>query len=328
MACGCANQLPLMNGGGKGQSNKRQSKKLKQGKQQRRSKRICKRMCNQMCNKVSKTHRAPKKQANKPAVLAEPTEEPPKQEENPINTEEPPVRTEEPPVRTEESPVNTTVNPVETPDNTAEPSVNQVETPKQEESQPDASEKPNEVRTAEENAVPFKETEPKSEESNNNNNKEQKTGGIMATIQNFLTGTGNKPEEKKPDQTGGKKSKKNNKKSKKSNKKSKKQHKKHNLLVVGLIHSDTCGHCIAMRPAWDQMKESLRNTLGNRVLVHEVEASQMPNGLNALRKYTVQNVQIQSGYPTLYKITGGNVLYYNGPRDHDSMYNWYASHRK
>jgi thiol-disulfide isomerase/thioredoxin len=301
-----------MNGGGKGQSNKRQSRKLKQGKQQRRSKRICKRMCNQMCNKVSKTHRAPKKQANKPAVLAEPTEEPPKQEENPINTEEPPVNTTV-------NPAEASVNPVETPDNT-------VETPKQEESQPDASEKPNEVRTAEENAVPFKETEPKSEESNNN--KEQKTGGIMATIQNFLTGTGNKPEEKKPDQTGGKKSKKNNKKSKKTNKKSKKQHKKHNLLVVGLIHSDTCGHCIAMRPAWDQMKESLRNTLGNRVLVHEVEASQMPNGLNALRKYTVQKVQIQSGYPTLYKITGGNVLYYDGPRDHDSMYNWYVSHRK
>jgi thiol-disulfide isomerase/thioredoxin len=306
-----------MNGGGKGQSNKRQSRKLKQGKQQRRSKRICKRMCNQMCNKVSKIHRAPKKQANKPAVLAETTEEPP------VSTEEPPVNTT---VNPEEASVNpediskqeeASVNPVETPVSTAE-------TPKQEESQPDASEKPNEVRTAEENAVPFKETEPKSEESNK---EEQKTGGIMATIQNFLTGTGNKPEEKKPDQTGGKKSKKNNSINKKQ-KKSKKQHKKHNLLVVGLIHSDTCGHCIAMRPAWDQMKESLRNTLGNRVLVHEVEASQMPNGLNALRKYTVQKVQIQSGYPTLYKITGGNVLYYDGPRDHDSMYNWYVSHRK
>jgi thiol-disulfide isomerase/thioredoxin len=321
-----------MNGGGKGQS-----RKLKQGKQQRRSKRICKRMCNQMCNKVSKIHRAPKKQANKPAVLSDKpvsTEEPAKQEENPINTEEVSVSKEESPVNTTVSTAETS-KPEEAPDNTAETPVipaetpvSTAETPKQEESQPDASEKPNEVRTAEENAVPFKETEPKSEESNNNNNKEQKTGGIMATIQNFLTGTGNKPEEKKPDQTGGKKSKKNNKKSKKSNKKSKKQHKKHNLLVVGLIHSDTCGHCIAMRPAWDQMKESLRNTLGNRVLVHEVEASQMPNGLNALRKYTVQKVQIQGGYPTLYKITGGNVLYYNGPRDHDSMYNWYASHRK
>jgi hypothetical protein len=308
-----------MNGGGK-----TQSRKLKQGKQQRRSKRICKRMCSQMCNKVSKIHRAPKKQSNKPTVLAEPTEEPPKQEENPINTEEASVSKEESPVNTTVSTAETS-KPEEAPDNTAEPSVNPEEPPKQEESQPDASEKPNEVRTAEANAVPFKETEPKSEESNK---EEQKTGGIMATIQNFLTGTGNKPEEKKPEQTGGKKSKKNTKKPKKTNKKSKKTNKKHNLLVVGLIHSDTCGHCIAMRPAWDQMKESLRNTMGNRVLVHEVEASQMPNGLNTLRKYTAQKVQIQGGYPTLYKIAERTVSYYDGPRDHDSMYNWYVSHRK
>ena len=113
------------------------------------------------------------------------------------------------------------------------------------------------------------------------------------------------------------------KKAKQSKKHRKTQKRGNPELVVGLIHSNNCGHCIAMREAWNEMKNTLNQVIGNRFVVVEVEAAQIPHGLNKLKRFTNEPVEIQGGYPTLYKIKNHQVQYYNGARDHQSLTNWY-----
>ena len=161
------------------------------------------------------------------------------------------------------------------------------------------------------------ETQPAAPPGNNSEAKTSLLGNFNFNIPKLWGGKKTKKLDKKPVKKPVQKL------DKKSAKKLAKKH--HNVIVVGLIHSNHCGHCIAMRPAWDEMTENLKREMGNRVLVHEVEANQMPQGLNLVRRYTSQPIEIQGGYPTLYKVVGGDVSYYNGDRDPTSMKKWYTN---
>lgn len=101
-----------------------------------------------------------------------------------------------------------------------------------------------------------------------------------------------------------------------------KTHRK-NVIIVGKVYADWCGHCQMLKPEWAKMKKHMHSIKGNkRILFVEVEEKQIESKLRQLEKD--QNVTIQTdGYPTLFKIDNGKVQYYNGDRQSSAMTNWY-----
>ena len=89
--------------------------------------------------------------------------------------------------------------------------------------------------------------------------------------------------------------------------------------TVGKIYSDSCIHCNAMKDAWDDMKKNV----GGKV---EVEAfSTEPDGMKKLEEFNKErgtNIASQNGVPTLFKLKGGNVTYYNGGRSTEELTKW------
>jgi hypothetical protein len=95
--------------------------------------------------------------------------------------------------------------------------------------------------------------------------------------------------------------------------------------VVGRIYSDSCGFCVAMKDAWGEMKTKMQEQGKEVVKFADIEAQEMNEKLDELNKRLVspQKVSIQGGFPTLFKIHGGKVEYYEGERSADKMYDWF-----
>ncbi len=103
-------------------------------------------------------------------------------------------------------------------------------------------------------------------------------------------------------------------------------------LVVGKLYADWCGHCQTLAPEWDTMKTSIKNKIkkgGNKfkkVDIVEIEESVQDSKLPALNsKYldgSKDKVEVQGGYPTIFKIDGGRVHYYGGERTAEKMEQW------
>jgi len=88
--------------------------------------------------------------------------------------------------------------------------------------------------------------------------------------------------------------------------------------VVGKLYMNGCVHCDNLVEPWNQMK----NKVGGKVEVaDDIEAAQT-NELNELNNKYKTDVGMQGGYPTIYKIVGGKVEYYNGERITKELINW------
>ena len=95
-------------------------------------------------------------------------------------------------------------------------------------------------------------------------------------------------------------------------------------IVYGKIHMMSCGHCINLIPEWNIVNEKMR--IHSEVVCYDIERNEevdkLPKFNEIYKPY--ENIQIQGGYPTIYKLhkTGGVINYYKGPRDNVSMLNW------
>lgn len=98
---------------------------------------------------------------------------------------------------------------------------------------------------------------------------------------------------------------------------------KKNMVVVGKVYADWCGHCQSLKPEWAKMKKRVYSKKGKKHVVFvEVEEKQIGNKLRKLEKDHGVKVEA-NGYPTLFKIDNGKVHYYNGNRQSDAMADWY-----
>jgi thiol-disulfide isomerase/thioredoxin len=114
---------------------------------------------------------------------------------------------------------------------------------------------------------------------------------------------------------------------------------KKNVLHIGKIYADWCGHCQSLQPEWARMKNDMKLAMGRslqNVHVEFVEIGDTPKnkakGLTVegmITKYngkhlpnSVEKVK-SDGYPTLFKVLNGKLEYYGGNRDANSMYTWY-----
>jgi thiol-disulfide isomerase/thioredoxin len=121
--------------------------------------------------------------------------------------------------------------------------------------------------------------------------------------------------------------------SKYSNKKNKKQSRDKsdsnkipiNPIVIGKIYADWCGHCVSLKPIWDELKTQMQNADKNFVFI-EIEENEMKEGLEKVNNEYLQNsnqkLELQGGFPTLFKIQNGQLEYYNKARDLPSLTNW------
>jgi thiol-disulfide isomerase/thioredoxin len=94
-----------------------------------------------------------------------------------------------------------------------------------------------------------------------------------------------------------------------------KQH-KHKPVIIGLVYADWCGHCNALKPEWEAFKTAVKKDrkLSNKCSVFEVEDSDsMKSAKLASMNKRIKGGEIQvNGFPTLFKISGGEVQYFQG----------------
>jgi len=97
---------------------------------------------------------------------------------------------------------------------------------------------------------------------------------------------------------------------------------KRNVVVVGKVYADWCGHCQMLKTEWDKMKKNMKNNKRKNIVFAEIEESEIGTKLKKLKEHHGVDVAV-NGYPTLFRIENGKIDYYNGGREHGKMYNWY-----
>jgi len=101
---------------------------------------------------------------------------------------------------------------------------------------------------------------------------------------------------------------------------------------IVLIHADWCGHCQQFMPAWHELEKKI----GDKVTMHKVRSGIRDEEENAeeLREKERKIMQELNsklsegktlsarGFPSIYKIQGGNHEEYSGPRTVDELSKW------
>ena len=116
----------------------------------------------------------------------------------------------------------------------------------------------------------------------------------------------------------------------------KKSNKKH--VVIGKIYADWCGHCQQFAPEWKE----LESKIGDKVTMHKVRSGirgdeKNEKGENIAEELREKEKTIMEelnsklsegktlsarGFPSIYKIQGGNLEEYSGPRTVDELSKW------
>lgn len=105
---------------------------------------------------------------------------------------------------------------------------------------------------------------------------------------------------------------------------------KNEPVIIGLVYANWCPHCQHLKPEWNVMKNELMNKYNGLYTIVEIEESQ-PDKLEQIAKLEQKlngNKIEANGYPTIFKLNGGNVSYYDGNRDATSMLNWITDGHK
>lgn len=101
-------------------------------------------------------------------------------------------------------------------------------------------------------------------------------------------------------------------------------------LVLGKIYANWCGHCKVLQPKWAIIEEEIpkRFPHNSEPYVYEVEETDMDDendGLASLQPYLAnpnEKVELQGGYPTIFKIVNGKLSYYEGSREIGPIITW------
>ena len=138
----------------------------------------------------------------------------------------------------------------------------------------------------------------------------------------------NKSQKKGPKKGQKKGPKKGQKKSqKKSQRKSQKKSQKvsQSPIIIGKIYSNGCIHCIHLEPIWDEMEKELSKQ-HSHFMFKKIEQTNEELETAEINNTYLQNapnkLELQGGYPTIFKIVNGKVFYYNGDRSVPGLMEW------
>jgi thiol-disulfide isomerase/thioredoxin len=99
-------------------------------------------------------------------------------------------------------------------------------------------------------------------------------------------------------------------------------------ITIGLIYANWCGHCQALKPEWKKMKHNVMKTLSYKKGIYkfvEIEdADKTKEQQIAVMNSGLHGSKIEAnGYPTIFKIHGGKVKYFEGDRTSGELQNWF-----
>jgi thiol-disulfide isomerase/thioredoxin len=106
-----------------------------------------------------------------------------------------------------------------------------------------------------------------------------------------------------------------------------KTQKKHNgVIIIGLIHANWCGHCQALKPEWKKMKYNvMKSPSSSSYRFMEIEDSDKAKDykINVINSKLKGGKLEVNGFPTIFKIHGGKVHYYEGERNAHGLQGWF-----
>ena len=89
-------------------------------------------------------------------------------------------------------------------------------------------------------------------------------------------------------------------------------------VVVGKMVMDGCPHCTNLEEPWTKLK----TMLGGKAVFEEEIKSDGQNKLDDLNNKHGTDIKMALGFPSIFKITGGKVEYYEGERTVQKMADW------
>jgi thiol-disulfide isomerase/thioredoxin len=100
------------------------------------------------------------------------------------------------------------------------------------------------------------------------------------------------------------------------------------MTVAGLIYADWCGHCNALKPAWNQLKAHIKNT--HEIIEIESSDPTLDEHVSMINQRLKRDSDalVVRGFPTIFKIDENNLSYYNGDRSIDDMLQFFAPNKK
>ena len=110
---------------------------------------------------------------------------------------------------------------------------------------------------------------------------------------------------------------------------------KNKPVIIGLVYSNSCVHCVHLKPIWKGMKTNIHKKVKTgryrKPYYLEVEHANMQK----LDRFNEKHISemggekiVAEGYPTCFKVEAGVVEYYKGNREPGEMENWFMQNSK
>lgn len=119
--------------------------------------------------------------------------------------------------------------------------------------------------------------------------------------------------------------------------------KKQNDLIIGKITADWCGHCQHLQPKWEIMEKEIINECSpiqglnnemyldnrnNKIQFYKINSENQEEPIQNLNNtYLLNSTEklTANGYPTIFKINGNQLHYYQGEREPQPMKQWFLT---
>jgi thiol-disulfide isomerase/thioredoxin len=109
-------------------------------------------------------------------------------------------------------------------------------------------------------------------------------------------------------------------------------HSNSKIIVVGKLYAEWCGHCRVLKPIWKKLRIAIARLSHHKNVIYkfaEIEQSNMQTKLAKLNETYIpspdsKKVEIQKGFPTIFRIMDGNVEYYSGERAYLPLFKWFT----